>query len=122
MLINLSNHPSHLWSEKQFSEANTQFGEVIDIPFPSVDPDSDIEWTERIAGEYLELILQTAAKNSGVTVVHLMGEFSFVFRLLLLLRNSGLKAVCSTSQREVIINEDGSKTVRFDFRRFRYYY
>lgn len=122
MLINLSNHPSHLWSEKQISEANTQFGEVIDIPFPSVDPDSDIKWTEKIAGEYLELILQTAAQSMGNTVVHLMGEFSFVFRLLLLLRNSGLKAVCSTSQREVITNEDGSKTVKFDFRRFRYYY
>ena len=38
--INLSNHPSDKWDEKQM-EAAKQYGEVMDIPFPSIPAQAD---------------------------------------------------------------------------------
>ena len=40
ILINLSNHPSHLWSNVQLDTAK-DIGEIRDIPFPMVDEDAD---------------------------------------------------------------------------------
>lgn len=37
MLINCSNHPSRLWGDPQ-KEAAKVYGEIMDIPFPQVNP------------------------------------------------------------------------------------
>ena len=38
IFINCSNHPSRYWSREQI-EAAEQYGEVVDIRFPIVDPE-----------------------------------------------------------------------------------
>ena len=42
MFINFSNHPSRAWVKTQLY-AEMEYGEVIDIPFPSVNPYSNEE-------------------------------------------------------------------------------
>ena len=37
MFINHTNHPSQYWSDEQLAAAH-QYGEVVDIPFPLIDP------------------------------------------------------------------------------------
>ena len=37
MFINHTNHPSQYWSDEQLTAAH-QYGEVVDIPFPLIDP------------------------------------------------------------------------------------
>lgn len=38
MLLNLSNHPSDLWTEQQTKTARQLYGRLIDSPFSNVDP------------------------------------------------------------------------------------
>ena len=40
MFINFSNHPSEAWGKTQLNAA-MEYGEVIDIPFPAVNPYSN---------------------------------------------------------------------------------
>ena len=42
MFINFSNHPSKAWGKTQLNAA-MEYGEVIDIPFPAVNPYSNKE-------------------------------------------------------------------------------
>ena len=42
MFINFSNHPSKAWGKAQLNAA-MEYGEVIDIPFPAVNPYSNKE-------------------------------------------------------------------------------
>ena len=42
MFINFSNHPSRAWGKTQLNAA-MEYGEVIDIPFPAVNPYSNEE-------------------------------------------------------------------------------
>lgn len=37
VFINFSNHPSNIWSKKQLEETR-QYGEIIDIHFPNIEP------------------------------------------------------------------------------------
>lgn len=43
MLLNLSNHPSPSWDNYQLQTALWQFGEVIDIAFPNINPNNTEE-------------------------------------------------------------------------------
>ena len=135
MLINLSNHPLPQWSEKQIQEANKLFGEIVDLPFPQINPSCDTSEIRRLANEYLQKIIEIdnqqklikAQTDDGVfsghlVVVHIMGELTFCFMLIDLLRNEGIKCVASTTQRNVIEQEAGKKTLLFSFVRFRDYF
>ncbi len=119
MLINLSNHPVSKWSNEQLSAAQTQFGEVVDLPFPIVDPRADENQVGALVDEYLQKVIYLS-KNQKVAV-HLMGEMNFSFALVARLQNAGFICVASTTQR--IVNElpDGGKEVKFQFVRFRKY-
>lgn len=120
MLINLSNHPSSNWDSFQHESA-APFGEIIDIPFPEIDPDWDSQQIKELAREYLQRIKTLAGEESAVPVVHIMGEYSFCYQLVEMLKNHGIDAVVSTSKRQSVINSDGTKTIRFDFVKFRNY-
>ncbi|MDR3261870.1 MAG: hypothetical protein LBT78_08560 [Tannerella sp.] len=52
MLINLSNHPSALWQAPQL-EVATVYGEIIDLPFPVVDPEGDATYIQSLGKEYI---------------------------------------------------------------------
>jgi hypothetical protein len=128
MLINLSNHPSAKWAEEQTTAAYEQFGSVVDLPFPAVDPMSDTSEIARLAEEYAALCRRMfadyylpesqAAENDAV---HLMGELNLCYALVNLLKLHSIKCVASTTQRNVLEEKDGKKTLIFKFVQFREY-
>lgn len=119
LFINLTNHPSSLWSEKQ-RQAALLYGEIVDLPFPIIDDAGDENYISALADEYLQKIL-TFSKDDCVTV-HLMGELTFTFALLKRLQRRGIMCIASTSKRIVKEETAGLKTeVIFQFERFRKY-
>lgn len=118
LLINLSNHPSSLWDSNQLQAASV-YGEVVDIPFPEIDPNATEDEITNLTGEFLGKI-QQFAQSASVTV-HLMGEFTFCFALALALNKSGIECVASTTRRDVTLDDSGTKQVKFHFTRFRKY-
>ena len=119
MLINLSNHPVSKWSNEQLSAAQTQFGEVVDLPFPTVDPQADESQVVSLADEYADRVSELAGKNQ--VTVHLMGEMNFTFALAARLQKRGYPCVASTTERIVQELPNGRKEVKFQFVRFRNY-
>jgi CRISPR-associated Csx2 family protein len=120
LLINLSNHPSSQWEAPQH-QAASEFGEIIDIPFPEIEPEWDANQVEELAKAYLDKILAVASENHAEPVVHLMGEYVFCFKLATMLKTNDIKVLVSTSQRQSVMNDDGTKTIKFSFTRFREY-
>ena len=57
MFVNFSNHPSSLWSENQRKEAE-KYGEIVDLKFPSVNPDDSRDNLIRLAECYIQQILK----------------------------------------------------------------
>lgn len=121
MLINLSNHPSSAWDSSQL-QAALIYGKISDMPFPEIEPDWDSNQVGKLAGVYFEKISTTAREKDAVPVVHVMGEYSFCFHLVTLLKEAGIKAVVSTSKRHSVMNPDGTKTIQFKFVQFRPYF
>lgn len=120
MLINLSNHPSSKWSEEQTQMANESYGEIVDFPFPNVDPTGDETYIERLADECVAEIRSLSNQTENVTV-HLMGEMTLSFAILKKISNLGIECVASTTERIVNEYEGGKKEVLFKFVRFRKY-
>lgn len=116
MFLNLSNHPSEKWSVAQRTAAESEYGEIIDIPFPHVPPAATCEEVQQLAVEYGFKVRATEAET-----VHLMGEMTFTFVLVKILQYFKIKCVASTSERKSIENADGTKTIQFDFVQFRAY-
>lgn len=119
MLINCSNHPSPLWAAAQ-KEAAKAYGEILDIPFPQVDPRLDTEEIRPLVLEYAERV---EALNADA--VFLAGEFTFLFMLVDKLLKDGVRVLCACSRRdtEESVRPDGSTEKRsfFVFERFREY-
>jgi hypothetical protein len=117
MLINLSNHPSINWSEKQKKSAIDQYGEIIDLPFPNIDPHATTQEVEHIAISYLKKCEELLEWDYFGNAIHLAGEPTFVvaFARICVLIN----LICSTTERIVKDLEDGKKEVSFNFVQFR---
>jgi CRISPR-associated Csx2 family protein len=118
LLINLSNHPSRLWKEEQL-EAASSYGEVVDIPFPDVDPEGDEVYIQTLCHEYTEKILHLS-QDKNVTV-HVMGEMTLTHCLVNALVSKRIPCIASTTQRIVTDKADGTKEVQFVFTQFREY-
>jgi len=114
-LINLSNHPSGNWPAEQIQAAQAQYGRVVDMPFPRINPSMDAAQMQSLVQEYFETIqaMQPAA-------VHLMGEMTFTFALVQKLKSAGIPCVASTTHRRVE-ERGGKKIVQFEFVQFRPY-
>ena len=122
MLINLSNHPSANWPPEQFAAAQV-IGEVVDLPFPSVDPAGDAEYLQVVCNEYLQKIndiCRDAAHRVSTVTVHIMGEMTLTYSLVNALQEQGLTCVASTTER-ISVEKDGMKTSEFRFVQFRKY-
>jgi hypothetical protein len=123
MLLNLSNHPYSQWSEKQKETAAALFGDVIDLPFPFVDPEMTTAEVKKLADDYYRQVISLLEKHkndSKQNAVHIQGEFIFVFHLVTLLKNDSVKCVASTSKRD--IQQVGTKKIiNFNFIQFREY-
>lgn len=118
--INLTNHPSGLWSDEQLDSAR-QYGTIVDMPFPAVDPAAGPAEIALTAASCLEKI--RAYEDPTVLV---QGEFTLVFNIVERLKAEGIRALAACSEREVVESkaEDGAatrKSVVFRFRRFREY-
>ena len=140
MFINISNHPSNKWGEKQRKaaaelgelcdnftylcdhiveitrEAAAEFGELCDRQFPTIPADASEEVVRSMAADMAGVI------SAGTTaVVHVMGEMGYTHALVTLLKAAGVRCFHSTTERTVIENADGSKTTVFEFVQFRSY-
>lgn len=117
MFINLSNHPSSGWSEQQ-QQAAEQFGEVVDMPFPQVEPASTADEVHDLAGELVAAILEYG--DAASLTVHVMGEMTLTYGIVAALRGLGIRCVASTTERRVT-EVDGKKVSEFHFVQFREY-
>ena len=115
MFLNFSNHPSSTWQKKQLEEAAV-FGEIVDLAFPIINPESNLDVLSGLADQYCAKILKLQPK-----AVHIMGEMVFTFTLVQLLKKQGVFCMASTSKRQTI-EKDGVKTSIFEFVQFRPYF
>ena len=122
MLINLSNHPSPNWPEIQL-QAAIQYGKIIDLPFPEVNPAGDEEYIQTLCEEYLQkidVICRDKACPVSTLTVHIMGEMTFSFAMVNALQKRGITCVASTTER-IASEENGVKKSEFRFVQFRKY-
>lgn len=126
MFINFTNHPSGAWSDDQLAAAR-HYGEIFDLPFPTVESEATEEDIEAIAVAFFReicRIIQEAEKTSTSGephAVHVMGEMTLTYAVVRLLKEAGITCVASTTRREVSTLPDGSKVSTFRFVRLRRY-
>ena len=130
MLINFTNHPSQNWGDAQKNAAVEMYGEILDLPFPDVDPCYGTPELLELGKEYENKMLrmireagqgQASGKKCAVLC---QGEFTLSFVVIRLLQKEGIEVITATSQRQVVETvEDGitKKTAIFSFVRFRSY-
>ena len=117
MFINLTNHPTAGWSEEQMKAAR-QYGEIVDIGFPIIEPSYTKDDIMRCVKVYVELI---KGIMDGETVVHVMGEMTFTHNMVNALKEAGIICLASTTERNTVITTDGKKISEFKFVQFREY-
>lgn len=120
MLINISNHPSKYWGERQLYMATELWGGVTDIPFPQVDPAWDKSAVIAIADDIVDELHSIYLRHSTPSAFHIMGESVLCFHLISRLKAKGCCVVASTSNRNVEYNND-NKISHFEFVTFREY-
>jgi hypothetical protein len=99
-----------------------EYGSVQDIQFPNIPPAATSKEVQQMAKNYVQQIRELAKDEANQPfAAHVMGEMTFMFRVVKLLRRSNIKCVASTTERDTIENADGSKTFKFDFIQFREY-
>lgn len=118
VFVNLSNHPSESWENCQI-EAAKKYGNIVDMNFPPIAPDSTEEDVHKLALQTADNIITQYGKAS--VTVHVMGEMTFAYDLINILKNHNIKCVASTTTRDTDDNKDGSKLSRFHFVKFREY-
>lgn len=117
MLLNLSNHPSANWPERQRNLANEIYGEVEDFPFPQIDPNLNEPQLDKLVEEYFLLVARKKPK-----AVHIMGELTFCVALIKKLQKAEFSCLASTTHRTTQDLPDGTKVSKFEFVRFRHYW
>ena len=117
MFINLSNHPSAIWSTEQL-EAAREFGIVRDLSFPVVSPHMSEEEVSALADVFVERVMDISPEPC---IVHVMGEQTFSYAIIGRLLSRCYTCVASTTERIVEVLPDGSKVSKFCFVRFRKY-
>jgi hypothetical protein len=118
MFINFTNHPSSNWSQAQLADASN-YGEILDMPFPAVDPDNDESYILTLADSFVSEIMKHAPK-----AVLCQGEMTLAFAVTRRLTALGIPIFAATSNRSVHEATVEGKTVKrseFRFVRFRKY-
>ena len=112
--INLSNHPSAAWGEAQKAAA-LQYGELVDVQFPVVDPHASREQVEAQAEALVAQILEYQP-----VAVMCQGEFTLVYAVVNLLKHKGILTLAGCSDR-LVEERDGKRISEFVFVQFREY-
>ncbi len=118
MFVNFTNHPSEKWDRDQLNVAS-EYGEIVDIPFPEVDPAAGEDEIERLAEVCVDKI--TEMKPDCVLC---QGEFCLTYKVVSILKEGGVNVVAACSKRvvsEMIIDGEIIKSSRFEFVQFREY-
>ena len=117
--INHTNHPYSAWGAAQRNAAE-EIGTVVDFPFPEINPESDTGQITDLVFESFEIIRK--AKPEAVLC---QGEATYVFKLVTLLKQEGIKVFAACSKRKATekLKPDGTveKISEFCFVRFREY-
>ena len=116
--INLTNHPSINWDEKQIVAAET-YGKIIDMQFPAIEAEADEESIQKLAIETVNKVL-----DMKPTAVLCQGEFTLVYAVVNLLKEHDIPVMAACSKRETIEEHTPDGTVKkalFKFVRFREY-
>ena len=117
--VNFSNHPSESWNEQQKTEAE-KWGEIVDVPFPNVQPEASCEEIRNMAESCVEKI-----QEYHPMAVMCQGEFTLTYHVVRLLKEHGIKVVSACSERKAVEKkkEDGTvyKSAVFRFTQFREY-
>jgi len=121
-LINISNHPSSRWSQSQLQSALAFAEEIIDVPFPLVDPSAREKEIHQMASEIFTKHILSLPKWKD-SVVMIQGEFSLCYALFMLCKSNALPIAIPTTSRQVRekVLADGSviKQATFKFVRWR---
>lgn len=115
VFVNLTNHPSAEWEDAQRQAALALAPGLVDVAFPAVPPAADEEAITALAKE------TGAAVPQGATHALVQGEWTLTVALLPLLQRRGIVCLAATTARDVNVADDGAKTSRFRFVRFRRY-
>lgn len=129
---NISNHPhARAFGEPRWSldqiEAAESWGqieqhsnklEIRDIPFPEVDPRMDGQDIQALADELLDRLMEAGGQPGDP--VHVMGELTLTYALVVGLKRRGMVPLASTTSRDTQSVQD-TKISRFRFVRFREY-
>lgn len=118
MLVNFSNHPFRYWGERQ-REASRCYGNVVDLPFPVVAPNTSNNQLQTLAQEWVHKIMEQGDIHD--MTVHIMGEMTFTFMVVTRLKEMGIKCIASTTERKTTYNDNGTKLSEFSFVKFREY-
>lgn len=118
VFINLTNHPSDKWDEAQVKAAQA-YGDIVDLPFPNIDPDADAKEIKDMAEEYCQKVIEAAKDREPIVL--LMGEMNFTYALLKRLRSQSIICLATTTQRISTDLPDGTKQSTFKFVKFRLY-
>ena len=116
MFINLTNHPSSGWSEEQLKAAQ-QYGEIVDISFPNIEP----FFTSEVIHELADAAVKEIKIQDAHPVVHVMGEMTFTYAIVSRLKALGITCMASTTERLIKMMPDGKKISEFKFVQFREY-
>lgn len=118
MFVNFSNHSSSLWDNVQLAAAK-EYGDIIDLPFPLVMPQSSEKDITQMCSDFTEKIISLKP-----TAVLCQGEFTLSFAVITALLTMGITVVAACSQRQTttkIIDGKTIKTAEFRFVQFRKY-
>ena len=118
MLVNLSNHTCDTWDEKQRIAA-INYGEVIDFPFPYVNPSASKEDVSELA-----TTIVCAVTKVNPSAVLCQGESTLAFSVVTKLKEAGFKVLAACSERNVTQETQRDRTIKridFDFVCFREY-
>lgn len=119
VFVNFSNHTSSGWTNAQTKAAKSLGYSIIDLPFPNISEIANENEITSLCDEYLQKIDSIVGKKKGV--IHIMGEMTFTYAMVNLLKSHGYTCVASTTKRIVEELPDGVKNVKFEFCQFREY-
>lgn len=118
MLINLTNHPSEKWQTEQKEAAIMLYGNIIDVPFPVVPPETSEDDVASLAEQTVQKVISIS--NGQSVTVHVMGEMTLTYSLVKRLQQNGICCVASTTERTV--QQVGNQKISvFKFIKFREY-
>lgn len=117
MLVNISNHPSTKWGKAQLKKAS-KFGEVVDYPFPDINPEFSTNQIKHLAEKTTANLMSLYGRDF---TAHVMGELTFTHALVCNLQRQSIICVTSTTKRNVQEVQDGAKVSHFEFVSFREY-